>query len=199
MNKTFLEAVENRRTYYALSGESPISDEHIQKIIETAITHAPSAFNSQSSRVVLLKGEEHKELWEIVKDALSKIVPAEKFNETEEKINSFAAAYGSILYFEDQDTVKSLQDRFPAFAQHFSQWFEHHAGLLQFIIWTALEDAGLGASLQHYNPLIDDKVKEKWNLPESWRLIAQMPFGKINAEAGEKTHLPLDQRLKVFG
>lgn len=199
MNKTFFDAVVNRRTHYALSGESPVSDEQIQQIIETSIKHAPSAFNSQSSRVVLLKGEAHKELWEIVMDTLRALVPPKNFERTEDKINSFAAAHGSILFFEDQNTIKSLQEGFPAFAQHFSQWSEHHAGILQYIIWTALEDAGLGASLQHYNPLIDDKVKEKWNLPQSWNLIAQMPFGKINAEPGEKTYMPLDQRLRVFG
>lgn len=199
MKKTFFEAVENRRTHYALSSESTVSDEQIKKIIETAIKHAPSAFNSQSSRVVLLKGEEHKELWKIVLDALKAIVPAEGFSATEGKINSFAAAYGSILYFEDQATVKSLQEGFPLYAQQFPLWSEHHAGILQYIVWTALEDAGLGASLQHYNPLIDGKVKEKWKLPQSWKLIAQMPFGKITADPGEKTYLPLDQRFKVFG
>ena len=40
----------------------------------------------------------------------------------------------------------------------------------------AIEDAGLGASLQHYNPLIDDEVKENWNPPSKWKLIAQMPL-----------------------
>jgi len=199
MSKTFLDAVENRRSYYALSDESPVSDERIQKIIENAIKHAPSAFNSQSSRVVLLKGEEHKELWKIAMDMLREIVPAENFNTTETKIDSFAAAYGSILYFEDQDTVKSLQESFPAYSQHFPLWSEHHAGILQYIIWTALEDAGLGANLQHYNPLIDGKVKEKWGLPQSWKLIAQMPFGKINAKPGQKEYLPLEQRFRVFG
>jgi len=199
MSKTFLNAVENRRSHYALSAEIPVSDEQIQEIIETAVKHAPSPFNSQSSRVVLLKGDEHRELWKIVKDALREVVPAKNFDATEAKINSFAAAYGSILYFEDQDTVKSLQESFPTYAQHFLLWSEQHAGILQYIIWTALEDVGLGANLQHYNPLIDAKVKEQWKLPQSWKLIAQMPFGKINALPAQKEYLPLEQRLRVFG
>lgn len=199
MSKTFLSVVENRRSHYALSEESPVSDEQIQNIIETAIKHAPSAFNSQSSRVVLLKGEEHKKLWKIIMDVLREVVPAESFNTTEAKINSFAAAYGSILFFEDQDTVKSLQKNFPLYSQSFPLWSEHHAGILQYIIWTALEEIGLGANLQHYNPLIDNKVREKWKLPQSWKLIAQMPFGKINDEPDQKEYLPLEKRLKVFG
>jgi len=199
MSNTFFNAVENRRSHYALSKESPVSDEQIQKIIETSIKHAPSAFNSQSSRVVLLKGEEHNALWGIVMDVLREIVPKKNFSTTEEKINSFAAAYGTILYFEDQDTVKSLQEKFPLYVQHFPQWSEHHAGILQYIIWTALEDAGLGANLQHYNPLIDSKVKEKWGLPQNWKLIAQMPFGKINAKPDQKEYMPIEQRLQIFG
>ena len=46
----------------------------------------------------------------------------------------------------------------------------------QFAIWTMLEDMGLGASLQHYNPLIDDEVRRTWNLPGDWMMIAQMPL-----------------------
>lgn len=198
MNTTFLSAVEHRRSQYALSNESPISDSQIQEIITKAITHAPSAFNTQSSRVVLLKGDEHKALWSIVMETLRAINPPESFAKTEEKINSFAAAYGSILFFEEQDTVASMQESFPLYAQHFPMWSEHHAGLLQFIIWTALEDAGLGANLQHYNPLIDDEVKARWNLPQSWKLIAQMPFGTVTAPAGEKTYLPIEERLFIF-
>ena len=46
------------------------------------VRHVPSAFNSQTTRVVLLLGESHKKLWQIVKDALKKIVPAEAFAKT---------------------------------------------------------------------------------------------------------------------
>lgn len=49
-----------------------------------------------------------------------------------------------------------------------------------------LEDTGLGASLQHYNPLIDDEVRKRWSLPREWKLIAQMPFGTPAGEPGER-------------
>lgn len=199
MSKTFLEAMKNRRSYYGLAAESPISDIAIQSILETAITHAPSAFNSQTSRVVLLNNDEHKALWNIVLETLRGIVPSAAFGKTEEKILTFFAAYGTILFFEEQETVRSMQEQFPTYKDNFPVWSEQSTGILQFIIWTALEDAGLGASIQHYNPLIDEQVKAYWNLPESWKLTAQMPFGKITASAGEKTFLPMEERMKIFG
>lgn len=70
--------------------------------------------------------------------------------------------------------------------------------MLEYIIWTALEAEGAGASLQHYNPLIDAAVKQEWKLPESWMLLAQMPVGSVEAPAGEKTFLPIDERVKIF-
>lgn len=70
--------------------------------------------------------------------------------------------------------------------------------MLQYVIWTALEIEGLGANLQHYNPIIDDEVKQEWNVPSNWKLIAQMPFGKKVAEAGDKDFMPLEERIKVF-
>lgn len=71
--------------------------------------------------------------------------------------------------------------------------------MLQFVIWTALEAEGLGANLQHYNPLIDAKVAEEWGVPANWKLSAQLVFGGKAAEAGEKTFLPVEQKYKVFG
>ena len=199
MNRTFFDAVETRRSCYALSGESPVSDADIRRIIERAVMHAPSAFNSQSSRLVLLKGDEHAALWKIAMDALRAIVPADAFAATEAKITSFAAAYATILYFEDQDTVKGLQEKFPSYAHNFPVWSNQHSGILQFIIWTALADAGLGASLQHYNELIEDAVKKRWDLPQNWKLIAQMPFGTVCDAPGDKDFLPMETRLRVLG
>lgn len=195
----FLKAVENRRSHYSLSGESPVSDQELKQLIEHALKHTPSAFNSQSSRIILLIGAEHKKLWSMVLETLRAIVPADAFAATEERIQSFAAAYGSVLYYEDQDAVTALQEKFPAYADNFPVWSQQHSGMLQLTVWTALEAAGLGASLQHYNPLIDDQVRSEWNVPANWKLIAQMPFGKSTAEPGPKEYMPLEDRLQVFG
>lgn len=199
MEKSFMEALKHRRTYYAITNQSPISNKQIEELVNFAVTHVPSAFNSQSTRVVLLLGENHRKLWQIVKDTLRKIVPAEAFKATEAKIDgSFACGYGTVLFFEDQNVVKGLQDMFSAYKDNFPVWSLQTSAMHQLAIWTLLEDAGLGASLQHYNPLIDEEVRRTWNLPESWSLIAEMPFGLPVSEPGEKEYKPLVDRVKVF-
>lgn len=199
MEKSFGEALKHRRTYYSITNQSPVSDEEIEKIIHFAITHVPSAFNSQSTRVVLLLGANHQKLWQIVKDALRKVVPSEAFVNTEAKIDGcFACGYGTVLFFEDQLVVKSLQEAFAPYKDNFPGWALQTSAMHQLTIWTMLEDVGLGASLQHYNPLIDEEVIRTWNLPEGWHLIAEMPFGLPVHEPGDKEFRELDSRVKVF-
>lgn len=199
MARTFKEAIQNRRSYYSITNTSPISDTEIQQIVEFAVTHVPSSFNSQSSRIVLLLGDNHKKLWNIVKDVLKKMIPAEAFKNTEAKIDGcFAAGYGTVLYFEDQEVVEGLQNAFPSYSENFPGWAVQASAMHQLAIWTMLEDAGFGASLQHYNPIIDAEVAKAWNINPKWKLIAQMPFGTPAQEPGEKEFKPLDERILVF-
>ncbi|KIL45292.1 nitroreductase family protein [Jeotgalibacillus soli] len=196
--KDFYQAIENRRSIYAINNETVVSDERIHEVINHAVKHTPSAFNSQSARVVVLLGENHHKLWSITTETLRKVVPADQFGPTEEKMNLFGAGYGTVLFFEDQEVVESLQEQFAAYADNFPVWSQQSNGMLQFVIWTSLELEGFGASLQHYNPLIDEEVKNQWNLPSSWKLTAQMPFGNPTAAAGGKESKPLDERVKIF-
>ncbi len=198
MAKMFNTAVQERRSFYGINKENVISDEKIKEIVTHAVTYAPSAFNSQSARVIVLLGEQHDKLWEITKKALKKVVPSDQFSSTEEKINSFQSGYGSVLYFEDQSVVQELQSKFALYKDNFPIWSHHSSGMLQFIIWTALEAEGLGASLQHYSPLIDAEVSKAWNVPDTWKLIAQMPFGKPTVTPEDKQVQPLEQRIKFF-
>ena len=85
MERTFEEALRNRRSYYRLTDKSPVSDGTIKEVIEHALEIVPSAFNSRSTRIVLLLGEHHKKLWEITLDRLKKVTPAEFFPRTEKK------------------------------------------------------------------------------------------------------------------
>lgn len=198
MENCFLEAVQKRRSIYGLNEKLPFSDEHLIKIIETAVKNAPSAFNSQSSRVVILLGENNGKFWKIVEEALARIAAIENFAATKKKIQSFAGGHGTILFFEDEDVVRELQKKFEEYKDNFPIYSQQANGMLQYMIWTLLAENDIGASLQHYNPIIDQQVKQTWNLPENWKLIAQMPFGNITQNAGEKSFLPLEDRIKVF-
>lgn len=90
----------------------------------------------------------------------------------------------------------------------------------QFVAWTALEAEGFGANLQvscfvrtrklapadvkptftqHYSNLIETQVREAWKLPATWSLKSQLVFGTPTAAPGEKTFLPVEDRVKVYG
>ena len=64
---SFQNAVETRRTIYSLEKEISISDKEVESIIEHAIKHVPSSFNSQSTRIVLLLNDKHDAFWDITK------------------------------------------------------------------------------------------------------------------------------------
>ena len=199
MTKTFKEAIKNRRTFYQIDNKSTLSEKELLDLIRFAVEHVPSAFNSQTTRVVLLTGEAHQKLWNIVKNTLRKQIPAGAFVKTEQKIDgSFACGYGTILYFEDMSIVHALQEQFSTYKDNFPVWAEQTDAMHQFAIWTMLEDAGMGASLQHYNPLIDDEVRAALSLPLHLKLIAQMPFGVPVAQPGPKEVMPLDERVFAF-
>ena len=198
MSKDFYNAVKDRRSFYGISKESTVSDTRIQEIVNEAVKYAPTAFNSQSGRVMVLLGGHHDKLWDLTKEELRKIVPPESFSSTESKIDSFKNGYGTVLFFEDQSVVESLQRQFELYKDNFPVWSLESSGMLQYIVWTSLELEGFGASLQHYNPLIDSAAGSEWNIPSNWKLMAQMPFGKPAALPDEKQFQPLDFRVKFL-
>ncbi len=195
-----IQAYKNRRSQYALSDELALNKEQVNQLIKDAVRESPSAFNSQSSRVVILHGAEHTKLWQqIVLETLRPLTNAEQFENTKAKIDSFAAAAGTVLFFEDQNVIQGLQQQFPTYADKFPEFSANSAGIAQFAVWVALSEQNIGASLQHYNPLIDQQVKETWNLPDSWQLSAQMPFGNIVQPAGAKEYMDDAERFRILG
>ncbi|MBN2861057.1 MAG: nitroreductase family protein [Sphaerochaetaceae bacterium] len=198
MTHQLYDAMKKRRTVYALDNSSPIPDEEIRKIVEYSLVHTPSAFNSQTGRIVLLLGNQHDELWDITEEALRKVVAEDQFASTKEKINAFRAAYGTLLFFEDFEVIRQLQTAYPAFSDNFPIWALQSSGMLQNTIWSAFAVEGLGASIQHYNELIDDQVKKRWNIPSEWRMMTQMPFGTPMASPGEKDVMDVSKRFFSF-
>ena len=95
--------------------------------------------------------------------------------------------------------MDAMIKQFPGYDDEFPVWSLQSGAMHQFSAWVALEAEGLGANLQHFNPVIDAKVAATWNLPESWKLQAQLVFGARTGEVEGKTPNPLEDRYKAFG
>jgi len=199
MSNHFLDLIHKRRTIYAIGRHVNQSPEHLTDLIQQAIKQSPSSFNSQSSRAVILFNAAHEKFWGFVKEQLQAYAKSEAgAAKTNARIDSFIAGYGTVLFFEDLDVVKDLQNQFPSYADNFPIWAEHSTAITQFATWTALNTEGLGASLQHYNPIVDAQVHAEWDIPETWKLRAQLVFGSVEGQATDKTYIDDSARFKVF-
>lgn len=200
---SFLESLANRRSIYALGKEIDVNQ--ATEAIKEAVKLSPSAFNSQTSRVLILAGAEHDKLWsEIVATDLKaemdrQGVPESAWAGTKAKLDSFAAASLTALFFEDTDVVKGLQAQFPLYADNFPVWSEQSTGIASVNAWVALSELGLGANLQHYNPVIDATVAKTYGIPASWHLRGQLVVGSPEASVEHKAFMDDADRFKVFG
>ena len=199
MNSTFNKLTAQRRSIYALGDQLTNSPEEIYDLIITAIKNSPTAFNSQTVRAVVLFGKSSDKVWDIVEVALKEVVKdPQAFAKTQQKIASFRAGFGTVLFLTETDTVHELEKQFPAYADNFADWAEQGIGGAQQAVWTALAEQQIGASLQHYNPLIDNAIHQAFNLPDSWQLRAEMPFGSIEAPAGNKDFRDDSEKFKLI-
>ncbi|HGF7675660.1 TPA: nitroreductase family protein [Enterococcus faecium] len=196
---TFTDTLKNRRSIYHLGRNVSLSNEELTALIKEAIKESPTAFNAQSTRAVILFGDAHEKLWEITEEALRPLTPAEAFPNTQNKLAGFKNGYGTVLFFKDTDVVKGLQEQFELYADNFLDWSEQSNGIATANTWVALVDKGLGANLQHYNPVIDEAVAKEWNIPSNWKLRSQLVFGSPETPAGEKEYMNDADRFRVFG
>ena len=196
---TLQQAFDERRSIYALGNELPVEPQAIVNMAERVLLHTPSAFNSQSSRLVVLFGAEHQKLWDIAEEKLRAAVGDGDFSGTKQKLDGFRAAAGTVLFYEDKNVTESLQEQFALYADRFPVWAQQTSAMHQYAMWTELRTLNVGANLQHYNPLVDEDAAKAFSIPDSWELVAQMPFGNIVEPAGEKTYQPVNERMKVLG
>ncbi|MFQ9680257.1 MAG: hypothetical protein ACLRZH_09305 [Ruthenibacterium lactatiformans] len=100
-----IESLEKRRSYYSIGKELPVSEAQVTALVEKLAELVPDAFNMKSSRVVVALGEKQDMLWNTVYDAFGGKV-------AREKIDSFRAGAGTVLYFYDEAVVQALQAQF---------------------------------------------------------------------------------------
>lgn len=140
LSKSVIEAIKERRSHYQLNKEAPISDSKIKELVEQAILHVPSSFNSQSTRIVVLLNKDHEQFWDYVIEVLKPLTPEDKFDGTKQKISGFRAAYGTVsrnVPFDWGSSVEAplrcgvLHDVGELAAPRESSRLPHHASMMQ--------------------------------------------------------------------
>ncbi|KAJ7634344.1 nitroreductase [Roridomyces roridus] len=200
MSASYLDAITVRRSNYALTNKSSVSDEKLQNIIKHAVKHCPTPFNSQTSRVILVTGATHIKLWEAVIGALLPMIPeGNTWTHFAGLLDLHKGGYGSVMFFEDQAIVDGIIQKQPFVANQFPDWNKNAAGILHATIWTAFSLEGLAATLQH-PPLTAEMIAGLnlgFDVPSTWKSTAILPFGDPAAPPKEKTFSPVEDRFKV--
>ncbi|GAB7353362.1 hypothetical protein MBLNU459_g3845t2 [Dothideomycetes sp. NU459] len=129
---SFLEATKARRSLYALSKESPISNDRIISIVEHALRWAPTPFNARSCRCVILFGSEHDRLWDLGTAGIQQRMPM-AVDILGPKVQGFKAGYGTVLFFEDVNSVRELSPRFAKLSEDNPEWYEQSSGMHQYV------------------------------------------------------------------
>ena len=186
-----IEALEKRRSVYQLNKFLPVGEDIVLALIQEAVRLVPDAFDMKSQRIVVALGTKQDQLWDMIYNVFGGKVDREK-------IDTFKSAYGTIVYFYDKSIVQHMQEQFPRYKENFPIWAQQSNGMIQFTIWTELAGLGIGANIQHYNPVIDKAVQELFNIPENYVLVAQMPFGGIVAEREAKAEEDISKRVRLI-
>lgn len=191
MRMKMIDSLKLRRSYYNINKVLPVEKEQVVDMIKMISELVPDAFNMKSAVAVVVFEDKHDLLWDNIYEVFAGKV-------SREKINSFKAGAGTILYFYDQSIVERMQQQFPLYADNFPIWANQANGMLQLSIWSGLRELGIGASLQHYNPIIDERIRQLFDLPESYVLVAQMPFGGMVSEPEPKAKEAISKRVLVL-
>ena len=81
---------------------------------------------------MILFGQSHHKFWNTVLEVLKPLSQLKRYLEQNKKFKSFAAGAGTVLFYEDQSVIKSLQEQFELYADNFPIWSEHSTAIAQF-------------------------------------------------------------------
>jgi predicted oxidoreductase (fatty acid repression mutant protein) len=165
-----------RRTRYNLRKQTRYENELITERIKSAVALSPTSFNNQSVYVKVLYGKDALRIWGILHEVLPAV--------PEEKLDAFRKSEAVALFFTNTEIVEQNKIDIPFYADNFDSWAEQNQAMATINVWNTLTDLELSANLQHYNPVIDEKIQEEFKIDKKFKLRSQLVFGE-NADADE--------------
>ena len=172
-----MDVIEKRRSNYDLGNNLEISKKDLINLLRKIIYYAPSPFNVQSSKIVLLNKKSHHLLWTTVVEEFLK------------KNNN-----GDLLD-RDERVIEEFKEKLDAYEQKsLNSWCIEESAMLQMNIWNELRLRNIGAHIVHFDD-IDEEVSVAFDIDKNYKLVAMMVFGNIIQEAAVKPKKDIDKRF----
>lgn len=191
-----IEVMKKRRSVSVFKKNNQLDYDKVVENIQEAVYYSPSAFNSQSASVFVLFDEKHDALWDEILHEILPFVPKDKQQGSINKIQNFKNGNGTVLFLEDTTILEDLKNKFPLYQDNVSLWSDQGQGFVQYAVWLKLTELDLYASLQHYNPLIDEFLYNSMGVDRKYKVIAQMPFGDKDQDILPKEAMDINERVK---
>lgn len=191
-----MDVIEKRRSNYDLGNNLEISKKDLINLLRKIIYYAPSPFNVQSSKIVLLNKKSHHLLWTtVVEEFLKKNNNGDLLDSDKARIKREDKAYGTILFYKDERVIEEFKEKLDAYEQKsLDSWCIEESAMLQMNIWNELRLRNIGAHIVHFDD-IDEEVSVAFDIDKNYKLVAMMVFGNIIQEAAVKPKKNIDKRF----
>ncbi|MBF0986995.1 MAG: nitroreductase family protein [Clostridiales bacterium] len=191
-----MDVIEKRRSNYDLGNNLEISKKDLINLLRKIIYYAPSPFNVQSSKIVLLNKKSHHLLWTtVVEEFLKKNNNGDLLDSDKARIKREDKAYGTILFYKDERVIEEFKEKLDAYEQKsLDSWCIEESAMLQMNIWNELRLRNIGAHIVHFDD-IDEEVSVAFDIDKNYKLVAMMVFGNIIQEAAVKPKKDIDKRF----
>ena len=191
-----MDVIEKRRSNYDLGNNLEISKKDLINLLRKIVYYAPSPFNIQSSKIVLLNKKSHHLLWTtVVEEFLKKNNNGDLLDSDKARIKREDKAYGTILFYKDERVIEEFKEKLDAYEQKsLDSWCIEESAMLQMNIWNELRLRNIGAHIVHFDD-IDEEVSVAFDIDKNYKLVAMMVFGNIIQEAAVKPKKDIDKRF----
>ena len=191
-----MDVIEKRRSNYDLGNNLEISKKDLINLLRKIIYYAPSPFNVQSSKIVLLNKKSHHLLWTtVVEEFLKKNNNGDLLDSDKARIKREEKAYGTILFYKDEQIIENFKKDLEDYEKNnLDEWCTQESAMLQMNIWNELRLRNIGAHIVHFDD-IDEEVSVAFDIDKNYKLVAMMVFGNIIQEAAVKPKKDIDKRF----
>ena len=191
-----MDVIEKRRSNYDLGNNLEISKKDLINLLRKIVYYAPSPFNIQSSKIVLLNKKSHHLLWTtVVEEFLKKNNNGDLLDSDKARIKREEKAYVTILFYKDEQIIENFKKDLEDYEKNnLDEWCTQESAMLQMNIWNELRLRNIGAHIVHFDN-IDEEVSVAFDIDKKYKLVAMMVFGNINQEAAVKPKKDIDKRF----